>query len=103
MKTIDQLSGIAEGVIGESEPAKPQFDVVVAQAFQVGRAADRRTQMIVFDPRTATQYAVAISREGAAALASQLLQGEKEMCEEEAANREHDRKVILPGLGKPLA
>jgi hypothetical protein len=101
MKTIDQLSGIADGVIGETEPVKPQFDVVVPQSMQVGRAADRQSVMVVFDAHTATQIAVALPRAGALTLATQILECEKDMQAEEAKNREPS-KIMLPGLGAPL-
>jgi hypothetical protein len=100
MKTIDQLSGVKDGVIGETETARPQFDVVVPQAMQVGRGADRQSVMVILDPRTATQYAFALPREGAKALAIQIIECEREMLDEEAKNAEPP-KVILPGLGAP--
>ena len=101
MKTIDQLSGIKDGVIGETETARPQFDVVVPREFRVGRAADRQSVMIMLDPRSATQFAFALPREGAKALAKQIIELELEMLAEEAKNSQ-EPSVILPGLGKSV-
>ena len=101
MKTIDQLSGIKDGVIGETETARPQFDVVVPREFRVGRAADRQSVMIMLDPRSATQFAFALPREGAKALAKQIIELELEMLAEEAKNSQ-EPSVILPGLGSPM-
>ena len=101
MKTIDQLSGIKDGVIGETETARPQFDVVVPKEFQVGRGADRQSVMIMLDPRSATQFAFALPREGAKTLAKQIIELELEMLAEEAKNSQAP-KVILPGLGSPM-
>lgn len=101
MKTIGQLSGIKDGVIGETEAARPQFDVVVPQALQVGRGADRQSVMVILDPRTAGQYAFALDRQGAKALAKQIIECEIEMLDEEAKNAEPP-KVVLPGLGSPI-
>ena len=101
MKTIDQLSGIADGVIGETEPVKPTFDVRVPREAQVGRAADRESFILAFDPRSADQIMITLPRAGGVTLAMQILEAEKEMQAEEAKNREPS-PIVLPGLGAPM-
>ncbi len=99
MKTIDHLSGIEDGVIGETEPARPQFDVHVPQEFQIGPAANRTHTMIVLDPRSVAQHAFILPRDGAVEFARQLLVAEQEMAADEAKNAPAS-KVLLPGLGR---
>jgi hypothetical protein len=101
MKTVDQLSGIADGVIGETEPAKPQFDVLVPQEFQTAAAANRTHQFVVLDPRSPQQVAFVLPRDGALELARQLLENEKAMSAEEHKAKEPS-KILLPGLGGPI-
>jgi hypothetical protein len=102
MKTVDQLKGVADGVIGESEPVKPAFDVLVPQEFQTGPAANRTHQMIILDPHSPAQLAFVLPRDGALELARQILENEKSMGAEEAKLKAQSSKIIVAGLGSPL-